>query len=196
MAATNPYADITVVPRIAVRLPLALPIPAGFEAERPETWPEVEGSLEFVGGRLEYMPPCGEIQPRVVADVVGQLLRWRDAHPGFVVGTNEAGMILGGDVRGADAAVWHAAPPRPGFARVPPVLAVEVMGKDETLEMLLEKAAWYLARGVEIVWTVVPGARNVHVTTANGTTEVDERLPEHASLPGLCPLVGDFFRQI
>lgn len=142
------------------------------------------------------MPPCGEIQQRVVADVVGQLLRWRDGHPGFVVATNEAGMILGGDVRGADAAIWRAAPARAGFARVPPVLAVEVMGKDETLEMLLEKAAWYIARGVEVVWTIVPETRRVHVTSSSGTTEVAGQIPEQPSLRGLGPRVDDFFRQL
>jgi len=195
MAATN-YADITVVPRMAVVLPLALPVPEGFEPERPETWPVVEGRLEYVDGRLEYMPPCGEIQQRVTSDVVYQLRRWTEGHSEFVVGTNEAGMILGGEVRGADAAVWPNAPARPGFARTPPLLAVEVIGKDETVEMLLEKARWYLAHGVEVVWTVEPTTRTVHVTTASGTVAVQDRLPAHPSLPGLGPLVADLFRQI
>src|SRR5437764_3596821 len=145
MAATNPYADITVVPRIAIKLPLPLPIPAGFVPDRPETWPVVEGRLEYVDGRLEYMPLSGEIQQRVVTDVVYRLRRWSEGHAGYVVGTNEAGMILGGEVRGADAAIWRSAPPVPGYARTPPILAVEVLGKDETVEMLLEKASWYLA---------------------------------------------------
>ncbi len=129
MAATNPYADITVVPRIAIKLPLPLPIPDGFEPERPETWPVVEGRLEYVEGRLEYMPPCGEIPQRVVTDVVYQLRRWTETNAGYVVGTNEAGMILGGEVRGADAAIWRSAPPGPGYARTPPILAVEVSGR-------------------------------------------------------------------
>jgi Uma2 family endonuclease len=195
MAGAN-YADITVVPRIAVVLPLALPIPEGFDPERADSWPAVEGRLEYVDGRLEYMPPCGEIQQRVTTDVVFQLRRWTESHPEFVVGTNEAGMILGGDVRGADAAVWRAAPARPGFARTPPVLAVEVVGKDETLEMMLEKAGWYLAHGVDTVWTVDPMTHKVHVTTAGGTAVVDDRLPAPSSLPGLTPLVADLFRQL
>lgn len=194
-AATN-YADITVVPRMAVVLPLALPIPQGFEPERPETWPVVEGRLEYVEGRLEYMPPCGEIQRRVTTGVVYQLRRWTEDHAGFVVGTNEAGMILGGDVRGADAAVWRAAPATAGFARTPPVLAVEVLGKDETLEMMLEKARWYIAHGVETVWTVDATTRKVHVTTAAATRTVDDCLPAPPSLPGLAPLVADLFQQL
>lgn len=196
MAASNPYLDITVVPRIAVTLPLPLPIPEGFDPDRPETWPRVEGRLEYVDGKLEYMPPCGEVQQRVVVDVVFQLRQWTVSHAEFVIGSNEAGMILGGDVRGADAAVWPKAAPRPGYARTPPILAVEVLGKDETVEMMLAKASWYLAHGVEIVWTVDPATRRVHVTTGAGTLEVDDRIPAHRSLPDLAPLVVDFFRQI
>ncbi|HEY8079201.1 MAG TPA: Uma2 family endonuclease [Labilithrix sp.] len=196
MAATNPYADITVVPRIAIKLPLPLPIPTGFVPERPETWPVVEGRLEYVDGRLEYLPPCREIQQRVVTDVVYQLRRWTEGHPGYVVGTNEAGMLLGGEVRGADAAIWNAAPPGPGYARTPPILAVEVLGKDETLEMLLDKALWYLDHGVEVVWTVDPASRRVHVTTRAGTSEIADVVPEAAALPGLAVRVADLFRQI
>ena len=152
VAASNAYADITIVPRIAVRLPLALPEPDGFEVARPRTWPRVTGRLEYVGGRLEYMPPCGEAQQRTVADVVTELNLWRREHPTFAVGGNEAGMLLGGEVRAADAAVWkNAARAGDGFARVPPVLAIEVAGADDALEALLEKARWYLDHGVETV---------------------------------------------
>ena len=50
------------------------------------------------------------------------------------MGTNEAGMRLGDDSRGADAAIWRRAKGDTydgGFQRMPPVLAVEVAGRDE-----------------------------------------------------------------
>ncbi len=198
MSSLNPYAPVTVVPRIAVHLPLELPLPQGFAFERAETWPEVTGRLEYVKGRLQYMPPCGELQQRTVADVLTELNLWRRAHAGFVVGGNEAGMLLGGEVRAADAAIWDAQPAGEGFARRPPRLAVEVTGIDEALEDLEDKAAWYLSHGVEVVWLVIPTTRSVHVVTAGGRIEVrDEgRVPEHASLPGLSPRVADFFQQV
>ena len=74
--------------------------------EDPGTWPSVEGRVESVGGRLLYMPPCGDLQPDTVADLAYVLRGWSEVHRGFVVGTTEAGMKLGGEVRGADAAVW------------------------------------------------------------------------------------------
>src|SRR5262245_17642277 len=98
--------DVIHVPA-SVRFPVELVPPDGFDPVRLETWPRVEGRLEWVGGRLLYMPPCGEMQQATVADVVGVLIPWQRAHPEFSVGTNEAGMRLGEDSRGADAGVWR-----------------------------------------------------------------------------------------
>ena len=197
MAASNAYSAVTVVPRIAVHFPLVLPVPDGFVVAHPGAWPPVVGRLEYVGGRLQYMPPCGKNQQRVAVDVATELNIWRRAHPDFIVGGNEAGMLLDGEVRGADAAIWRSGEAANNeFARTPPILAVEICGEDEPLDALLPKAAWYLDHGVEVVWIVVPETRRVHVATATGTIEVDERIPEWPSLPGLAPLAADFFRQL
>jgi len=199
MAASSTYAELTVVPRIALQLPVALPPPDGFDPSLNETWPTVIGRLEFMHGRLEYMPPCGELQQRTAADVLTELNLWRRAHPSFAVGGNEAGMLLGGEVRAADAAVWRiVGPAAGGFARTPPILAVEVSGVDETVDALIDKAAWYLGHGVDTVWIVDPATRSAHVITASGRIDVGatDRLPEPEGLPGLAPNVADFFRQL
>ena len=115
-----------------------------------------------------------------------------------MVGGNEAGMLLGGEVRGADASIWLAAP-RPaqgGFARSAPILAVAIVGDDEPVDALFAKASWYLAHAVEVVWIVAPPTRSVHVVDARGKTETTDRIPARASLPGLEPAVADFFRQL
>lgn len=195
--AANAFVDLTVVPRNAVRFPLAMPAPDGFVVDHPETWPDVPGRLEYVAGRLLFLPPCGAIQQRVAVDVTIELGNWRRAHPEFLVGGNEAGMLLGGEVRGADVAIWHAAgAAQRGFARVPPILAVEVVGEDDDLDTLLEKAKWYFEHGVALVWIVDASTRSVHVVTGEGRAEVRDRLPESTLLPGLSPLVADFFRQV
>src|SRR5438552_3851424 len=69
--------DVTVVPRGTVQFPIVMSLPTGFDAARPETWPRVPGRLEYVAGRLEFMPPCGEIQQRVTVDVATELNVWR-----------------------------------------------------------------------------------------------------------------------
>ncbi len=174
----------------------------GFEPQQPETWPDIQGRLEYVRGKLLYMPPCSDFQQDVAVDVAFVLRSWSEAHPEFVGGGNEAGMKLGGDVRAADAAVWLASDvaPRSGRVRsVPPLLAVEVSGEDEEEPALRAKARWYLDHGVAVVWLLFPGSREVLVLTAAGS-EVrrgrGESLPTHESLPGLEPAVARLFAQL
>src|SRR6266446_6325090 len=169
------------VPR-TVRFPVELTPPEGFDPARLETWPRVEGRLEWVGGRLLYMPPCGDRQQDTVADVVAALITWVRPHTDFVVGTNEAGMRLGEDSRGADAAIFRRADVgeyHGAFRCVPPVLAVEVAGRYEGETQLREKAQWYLAAGVCAVWVVLPRSREVIVVTAEGERRhaPSQRLP-------------------
>jgi Uma2 family endonuclease len=194
------YDEQIVLPR-AIRFPIELIPPDGFDAERLETWPRVVGRLEYVEGRLLYMPPCGDEQQEVVTDVVITVGAWVRAHREFVLGTNEAGMRLAGMTRAADAAVWRRellGPRTGGLRRVPPVLAIEVAAQDELEGALEEKARWYLSVGVSVVWLVLPAARQVVVTTAEGSARFDRgaALPEHAALPGLEPRVDDFFVQV
>jgi Uma2 family endonuclease len=172
--------------------------PDGFDPMRLETWPQAPGRYEFVEGRLEYLPPCGEIQQSVAVDVLTELNNWRRSAPGFTVGANEAGMLLGKDVRAADAAVWPHQKPTQGLARVAPILAVEVAGDEDTLEYLEQKAEWYLSHGVETVWLVLPETRTVRVIARGTRTDIDTsgRIPEHPSLPGLAPVVASFFQQL
>ncbi|MEQ9322491.1 MAG: Uma2 family endonuclease [Polyangiaceae bacterium] len=196
----DPFEELS-VPRGAIELPLRVPIPSGFDPEKLETWPRVEGRLEYVAGGLWFMPPCGDDQQDVAADLVAELSLWRRSHDDFRVGSNEAGMKLGDEVRAADAAVWRRAdlgPSTGGLRRVAPVLAAEVAGRDDTVEMLRRKAAWYLDHGVQVVWVLVPRTRTVLVLTHEGETEhgPGDSIAEHPALPELAPSVADLFQQL
>src|SRR5436309_681178 len=176
----------------SVRFPVELTPPDGFDPACLETWPRIAGRLEWVAGRLLYMPPCGYVQQVTVLDLALVLGTWLRAHMNFVGGTNEAGVRLGDDTRAADGAIWRRADlgPRPsGLLRVPPVLAAEVAGRDERQIPLREKARWYLAAGVAIVWLLFPEQREVVVVTRAGeiTYRPGERLAEESLLPGLAP---------
>jgi Uma2 family endonuclease len=184
-----------------VRFPLAAPTPPGFDPEDPSTWPDFPGRWEFVGGRLLFTPPCGDEQADVVVGVLWAFQPWADRHPEFVVGGNEAGMILGGETRGADAAVWRrdqVGPATGKYRRVPPVLAVEVAGADEGEAELREKGRWYLSNGVAVVWVVLPETREVVVLTSDGESRHgrDHHLPQVPELPDLQPSVASIFRQL
>jgi Uma2 family endonuclease len=202
-AAVDQHEDFVPVPRLArLRFPLELDRPRGFQVREKATWPSVNGRLEFHGGRLWFMPPCGEEQQYVAAGVVAALVAWaRTTNGRFRVGGNEAGMLLGGEVRGADAAVFErtAEPVRQTFARQAPVLAVEVAGRDETEAALRAKARWYLRNGVKLVWLVLPTTREVVILQKSGRARRfrnGDVLPESAWLPGLKMTASDCFDQL
>lgn len=185
----------------SARFPIELRPPGGFRGDDPATWPDVEGRLEWVQGRLLYMPPCGDVQQVVAASAIGVLWTWARAHRDFVVGGNEAGMLLGDDVRGAEAGVWRREDRGPltgGYVRVPPILAVEVAGREEGEPELRTKARWYLQRGVQLVWVILPKTREFVVLRADGEERYrpGDRIAARPMLPGLEPAVGDFFEQL
>ncbi|MBV9947642.1 MAG: Uma2 family endonuclease [Myxococcales bacterium] len=194
------FADDPHLGLVGVRFPVELRAD-GFDPERPSTWPQVTGRIEYVGGRLLYMPPCADFQQDVAMDLAFLLRSWSETRPEFIVGGNEAGMKVGGDIRAADAAVWRAseAGQRTGHVRsVPPVLAAEIAGQDEEERVLRDKARWYLEHGVRVVWLVLPDTREVVVITALGDARFrqSERLAPQDDLPGLQPEVSRFFVQI
>jgi Uma2 family endonuclease len=185
---------------IGVRFPVELRS-EGVDPLRPSTWPAIDGRLEYLEGRLLYMPPCADYQQDVAMDVAYVLRSWSEQRPEFIVGGNEAGMKLGGDLRAADAAVWRAADAgeRSGRVRsVAPVLAVEIAGEDEDERALKDKASWYFTHGVALVWLVLPHQREVVVITPAGEERFTgtQRLPPTSLLPGLEPEVARFFIQL
>lgn len=195
-------APLELVPGLPVQYPVTLRTPRRFRADRPETWPRVDGRLEFHEGKLLYLPPCADTQSDVVFSINVVLGQWLKKNRDFVGATNEAGMLLQGSVRAADAAIWRRSDlgdhVRGTLRRVPPVLAVEVAGQDEDEAVLREKAAWYLGCGVNVVWLVFPATKNVVVLNAWGSERYTARdtLPKQPNLPGFAPRVAEFFSQL
>ncbi len=118
-----------------------------------------------------------------------------------MVGGNEAGMYLGGDVRAAEAAVWRRADVGSASGRpetVAPLLAVEVAGQDQGEPELRTKAQWYLDHGVSVVWLVLPHGREVVVVTPSRSSRhgPSGTLPAHPLLPDLTPSISAFFAQL
>ena len=202
MSKISRYDEIISLPR-AVRFPVEMTPPAGFDANELETWPKVVGRLEYVDGRLLFMPPCRDFQQDTVTDVVITLGAWVRRHSDFVLGTNEAGMRLGDATRAADAAIWRRADVGAyvgRLRRVPPVLAVEVAGADEgdSEDALREKAKWYLSVGVSVVWVVFPEEREVLIISSDQEARVsaDQKIPAHPTLPDLELKASELFVQV
>lgn len=200
VSAAARYDETITLPR-AVRFPIELIPPAGFDPARLETWPRIDGRLEVIDDRLLYMPPCADEQQETVTDVVIALGGWVRAHRELVLGTNDAGMRLGGATRAADAAIWRRADvgaTTGALRRHPPVLAVEVAGVDESESALRDKAAWYLGVGVAAVWIVLPRTREVVSVTAQGETRArgDEVIASVDALEGLAVPASALFVQL
>lgn len=184
---------------LPLKFPVELRLPEGFDPDEPKTWPKVHGRLEYVGGRLLFMPPCGGTQSKVVLNLARLIGNWAHARPDFIGGTNEAGMRLGTDTRGVDVGVWRTKGrgSLKGFAHVAPVLAVEVEGEEEAERErpLRKKARWYFVHGTKVVWLVLPSRREIIVLTARGESRhrPGEMTPEHTALPGLRVAVDEVF---
>ena len=148
-----------------------------------------EGFWREMAGRLRWMTPFKRV------------LDWQPPFAQWFVGGNEAGMLLGHDVRGAEAGVWRRDDPgrlTGGYMRVPPILAVEVAGREEGERELRTKARWYLEHGVQVMWLVLPKTREVVVMRADGEERygLGDRLAADVRLPGLEPAVSEFFDQL
>jgi Uma2 family endonuclease len=189
------------IPVDALLLPMELRPPDGFDPDDLDTWPDLDGSLEYVDGRLLYMPPGGERQGVTLTDVGFVLASWQRQQPELEVCTGDIGIRLGADIRGADAAVWRTAdlgPVTAGALTLPPILAVEVCGRFQAEADLREKAKWYLEHGVRIVWIVLPREREVVVLEGDRETRYrrGDTIAEVAELPGLRARVDDLFIQL
>ena len=109
-------------------------------------------------------------------------------------------MILGGDARAADAAVWRRADVEPrsgGFRRIPPLLAVEVSGRDEgELELHAESRLVSRARCANR-WLVLPASQQAVIVTNEGSSRRSgDAVLSADALPGLAIAVSALFAQL
>jgi Uma2 family endonuclease len=162
------------------------------------------GPCELERGEVIPLSPGSLGHSGISANVAILLGMWarRTAH-GRVY-TNEAGVVTESDpdtVRGVDVAYFSFKRlPRgrqpSGFARVPPNLAVEIIGKGQGWKKMVEKAGEYLRMGVDRVWIIDPKKRSVcvlrpdsePVILTGGQTVADPRI-----LPGFRCKIREFF---
>ena len=77
-----------------------------------------------------------------------------------------------------------------------PDLAVEVKSPDDSYRQMREKAAYYLANGVKLVWLVYPEKRLIEVYRADGEIQIldeDDTLEGGNVLPGFSMTVSSIF---
>lgn len=134
--------------------------------EEFEALPEEEGKVELSRGRLVREPPVGASHGWVAVNLAVPIREHVRRH-GLGAVFVEVGYVLSREpatVRGPDLSFLAAdrLPPEgmpPGFWRLAPDLAVEIVSPSNTLPELQEKVLQYLEAGTRLVWIVDPTTR-------------------------------------
>jgi Uma2 family endonuclease len=163
--------------------------------------------LELVRGEVIELMPGGLRHSGISGQAYYLIQTWcRHTHLGRGY-TNEIGLITerGPDtVRGADVAYFSfqrlpAGREPPGFSEVPPNLIIEVVGKGQGWNAMLDKVAEYLGMGVDRVWILDPKAETIHLYGGDAeptTLRLDAIVRDEAVLPGFAHRVAEFFEDI
>ncbi len=169
--------------------------------ERPEN---ADRHFELEKGEVIEMPPPKRLHGFVCANIVKVLGRHADTQPVGFVCSNDAGVIVERDpdtVRGPDVAyfddVQTAEDILAEYAKVPPVIAVEVLSPDDRVNQVALKVDEYLAFGVKQVWVVDPDAKEIAIHRVGQSMRLlsqDDELSGGDDLPGFSCRVSDFFR--
>lgn len=144
---------------------------ARFERVAPQL-----GPCELVRGAVVSREFATVRHATLAANVTFTLHRWERRRRKGRVFCSSLGIVTAerpGTVRGADVAYisYKRLPRGPvpeGFSRIPPELVVEVVGKGQGWDVMVEKAGEYLAMGVDRVWVVDLAKQTVHVFRPDG----------------------------
>jgi len=136
----------------------------------------------------DYRPDCdwidGEVKERNVGEgqhsniqvfFIGYFLQHKREW-GIRVVAEQRVQVAATRFRIPDVALVSSSGPFEAIVRVPPVLCIEILSKDQRMSEIEERAKDYLAMGVPMVWIVDPLRRTAFVSDANGQRQVAEEL--------------------
>lgn len=171
--------------------------------EEFERLPDDEWRCELVRGVVVREPPAGFEHGRVANRILHLLTGFVEGHDLGEVLASETGFVLFDDpptVRAPDAAFVAEgrvpSPAPPGFGRLAPDLAVEVVSPSNTIAQIHSKMLDYLDAGSRLVWVADPSTRSV--TVARSRKEIrlltgDEELDGGDVLPGFRVNLSEIF---
>jgi Uma2 family endonuclease len=159
---------------------------------------------ELVRGEVVELTVGGLRHSRITLRACYLLESWAKASGRGRAFTGEAGLITQRDpdtVRGADVLYYSysrlPADQEPtGFGTIPPELVIEVVGKGQGWDAMVEKTGEYLAMGVDRAWVLDPESQTLHLF--GGDARPSERrgqdeIRDELILPGFSCHVADFF---
>lgn len=166
-----------------------------------------DGKAELVRGELRVTPPAGGPHGCVATNIVCLLhpfVEPRGLGRVFADGAGYLLLELPRTVRSPDASYVRAdrLPSEgigPGFLRVAPDLAVEVLSPSESASELEEKLGDYRACGTPLIWVVDPVRRTVMIVASDAPVRwlrEGDMLDGGTVVPGFSCPVADLFKGI
>jgi Uma2 family endonuclease len=158
--------------------------------EQFERLPDEPHKLELIDGELIRMPPAITKQMRITL----RLFKILDAALGMLQGKGQArdlgevfvetGYLIGANWVIPDVSITHARQTENKYLEGAPALAVEVISKANTAEMMQRKIQLYMQNGAREAWLFYPRAQSVTVYRGRTATEVEGTLTSEL-LPGV-----------
>ncbi len=181
-----------------------IPPPVEYTPEDLLTMPDGD-QFELVDGRLVERS-MGILAGWVSGRLFTRLSAFCEAHPlgwvfpggdvGYLAFPNSPKTVRKPDVSFVSFGRFPGETLPPGFARLAPDLAAEVVSRNDLYEEVDQKIEEYIRAGVRLVWVVSPQNHTVRVHRLNGSSaslrENDELNGEDV-LPGFRCRVGDLF---
>ena len=170
-------------------------------------YPLPDGKAELVRGELQVTPPPGGPHGRAATNLVARLCAYvepRELGWVFADGVGYELLQLPRTVRNPDASFVRSGrlPAEgigPGFLKLAPDLAVEVLSPKDSASRLKEKLDDYRACGTPLLWVIDPVRRSVRIVASNAPenwlTEADT-LTGGDVIPGFECSVAEIFRGI
>ena len=166
-----------------------------------------DGKAELVRGELRVTPPAAGPHGRAATNVIGRLLAFVEPRALGWVFTDGVGYLLLAlprTVRSPDASYVRAdrLPAEgvgPGFLRVAPDLAVEVLSPSESASELEEKLDDYRACGTPLIWVMDPVRRTVMIVASDAPVRwlrEGDTLDGGMVIPGFSCTVAELFKGI
>ena len=166
--------------------------------EQFEHLPDEPNKLELIDGELIRMPPAITKHMRIVMrlyDILRDLMRMLGgmglAHDlGEVFA--ETGYLIGSNWVTPDVSITHSGQREGKYLEGAPALAVEVISKANTAEMMQRKVKLYLQNGAREVWVLYPRSESASVYRGKTSIEVEGTLTSEL-LPGVSINLSEVF---
>lgn len=123
---------------------------------------------EWIAGELRERN-VGDGQHAVVQKFLAMFLGMQEEEWRILVRTEQRVQVSTDHFRIPDVCVTHSEDPFEAIVRVPPLLCIEILSRDDTVTEMMERIDDYLAMGVPVVWMIDPRRRSASIVDGNGS---------------------------